>query len=780
MDSTQNYLNYDEKKFADSKMKEVKITMEQPVGSSGVELYSGYYQEEYLDKLTGYQAAEIYDKMRRGDGRVKMCLSAIKNTLRSATWEILLPKDAKGPKHEEMRDFAEWNLFEGLSKKWQKTLNDFFSCVDFGHSLLEMVDGIAWDHKKFGTKNIVRQLGWRSPKTLDQWVVDNKTGLLVSVSQIVNGDLQRESDTHIVMDASNLLLINIDQEGDNYEGISMLRPCYGPWLRKQMYLKLEAIGSERGAVGTPLGKIPKGKENSDQRSAMISMLKKLTSHQSNYALMPEGWDLEMFNNGFDPKNIRYSIDAEDKEMAYAVLANFLILGSGGGASSSGGSYSLGKDLSDFFLNGCQYIAELICEEINGDKGPIRRIIDKNYGPQEDYPYLACSGVTDKAGKEFSEVLKNLTASNLIRPDDRLEENLRNRYALPEIDTESIRETAAPNPFGGPEGGDPDNPGPIPIKKKGDPKAKGKTDPKEKPGEKEKEKGPKADQGKKKASDTPIRLADRKRRTAPRKLIKEWAARIEDEMQEALGASAEKYIDQIMAAWSKLPESRKIDAINGLKPGGAPGYKKTLSGLIQELAGLALTQARGEVPAAKKTKLSEFDNLPPKIKKKLKKRSDALVETQLADIEKAVVMQFQGSVDNAMQSEAVLRADLEDSAEKFIEGSSVAVGATNTASFVVNESRNAFFFDKDVLKEVHSFTFVNSDPVSPICKNLAGKTFVYGENPEYERYMPPLHHNCKSYLSPNLTKRPTTPGGLVPTAEDPEDLEKIKKSITLSE
>jgi hypothetical protein len=96
---------------------------------------------------------------------------------------------------------------------------------------------------------------------------------------------------------------------------------------------------------------------------------------------------------------------------------------------------------------------------------------------------------------------------------------------------------------------------------------------------------------------------------------------------------------------------------------------------------------------------------------------------------------------------------------------------------VNDTRTAFFFDEDTLDEIESFTFVNADPVSPICQDLAGTTFAK-DDPDADRYFPPLHHNCKSYIVPNLAGAKDNPEidetGLKPS--DP----KLERYITLSE
>ena len=59
-----------------------------PYGSTGTSIYSGYYDEDYLEALKNNERADVYDKMRRSDPQIKMCLSAVKNPIKSAAAEI--------------------------------------------------------------------------------------------------------------------------------------------------------------------------------------------------------------------------------------------------------------------------------------------------------------------------------------------------------------------------------------------------------------------------------------------------------------------------------------------------------------------------------------------------------------------------------------------------------------------------------------------------------------------------------------------------------------------
>ena len=402
------------------------------IGTTGSRNDAGYPSEEYLSELRGYRRADIFDEMRRSDAQIVMCLAAVKNPIKSATWEIE-PGAAEGelptPEAEEDAKLIRHILFDDLDRPWKKVLSEILTFIDFGHSVFEITHKVALDHPRFGSYNGIASLGFRSPRTIDKWNLNKSTGKLASIEQIVEGDLFK---ANIVIPDQFLLTFSLNQEGSNYEGISMLRPCYGPWLRKDLYLKLNAIGIEKFAVGTPIGEIPAGKENSQELANMITALEKYVSHESGYLLFPSGWKLDLNNNSYDPSRVEDSIDREDRRMAKSFLANFLELG-----MSGGGAYALSNDLSDFMLSGLEHVADEIAAPINMDLIP--SLIKINRGQREFYPRLKHSGISDKAGKELADMLKALGDGKWLTPEDGDEEHLRRRIGLPARTGEGVRE-----------------------------------------------------------------------------------------------------------------------------------------------------------------------------------------------------------------------------------------------------------------------------------------------------------------------------------------------------
>lgn len=736
------------------------------VGSSGTRIYSGYISEEYLSTLQGYKAADVYDKMRRQESQVKMALSAVKNPILKAVWDVEAV-DSNVPEEVKIAEFCKHALMCNPDKTWKGILNEALSSVMFGYAAFERSDTVVTDDPEFGTFNGVN-LGWRSQRTIHRFNVDKATGRLTSISQYAFGDLQRTVD----IPADSLILISIDKEGDNYEGISCLRPAYGPYLLKQTFKKLLAIGVEKFAVPTAIGRIPEGKQNTPQAEAFKQALEIYTSHEANYITLPSGvkdeggWDVEFNETHFDPEKVQKAIDAQDREIVKAFIAGFLELGQ----SSSSGSWALSFDQSDFFLSSIEHIADLIAEVFT--ELVIKRLVLLNFGPRQKYPTLKYSGISDEAGKELAETLKALVDGKIIVPDDDLEDNVRKRYKLPKKSDKGQREV---NPAPAP-GQDPNNPNQDPN-----------ADPNEDPGKKPGKTPPPASKPKPpaaKAAEVRLALAEKR----AKKQIAEAKETLLPVMQESLKASGDKLVQQIMASWRALPDASKSKATKDLELKGAAAYKNALIDELSNTAGIALKGARAEVPKAKDTKLGEvvgaikladpisIDDLPAKVRQLVRERAALLSESTMADLQKAVFFRFASSV-NSTDSASILESDLDEVIDDFIASSNLDTAASNSAAHTVNEARNAFFFDDDVLEEIESFTFVNGDPVSPICQDLAGQTFAK-DDPEAARYFPPLHHNCKSYIVANPVGGKRNPAisdrGLKPSSPD------LDKYVTLSE
>lgn len=697
------------------------------IGASGTELFAGYFSEEYLQTLRGRKGAKTWDEIRRSEAQVAMLLNAIMNSIKAGTWEVEAAEVPNGEIHKELAEFCLMSMID-----WETHLHEALTAIIFGFSVFETVNNVVLAHPKFGNFNGLKALAFRSQKTIERWLVDPGTGDLQAIEQWVQGDLAINRASINTMDAQFCLVFTVQKEGDNYEGISLLRPMYGPWFRKNLYLRIMGIGIEKNAIGTPIGKVPAGKVDVDQLEKFKATLENFTAHESAYLTIPAGWDITILQNSFDPSKLKDAIVMENTEMINSVVANFLALGTSGGS----GSFALGENLSDFFLKGIQVYANIISGVHN--RKTIPDLIKLNFGPQASYPTLKSSGITDKAGKELAEIIGLLTKSQGIKADAKLEDFLRKSYQLPKADLASSRELVnVTERITGPNVTDdiqdpPDERVPLGTVATAPAKAA-------------------------QFSETRIQLAESYKAN--------WNANkadLKEIMQTGLASVYDDLKNQIRKQFkSATPAQKKAIGLN-LKP-KTQDYVKALRERLAELATESYNEAKKMTPKARKLKLGEplklgppnggyFDALPPKIKAIVKTQAQLIADTQSSDLDKIVSFQYttsEASTDNVDQIltdvDAAAIPTIEDGATG--KGMSIDAAAGNAVSSVGNQAQMEWFFEPEVLDTIESFTFTNEDPVSDICQELDGTTWAV-DDPDLDRYSPPLHHNCKSRLEPN--------------------------------
>lgn len=700
------------------------------IGSSGTEIYAGYLQEEYLRELQGTDAADIFDKMRRSDPKVKMVLSAMKNPIKSATWDVnQIHKDSREGEIQEA--FIKHVLFNDLGKTWKSFLHEALSCIDFGYSLFEITYKAELNHKVWGSYNGIRSLAFRSQRTIEKWCI-NRHAELESVEQQAFGDYQKV----VKMDAKYLLHFALEKEGDNFEGISILRPAYGPWLRKNTFLKLIAAGIEKYAIPIPILEVPEGKQGSKEYKTALNAMKRYVSHQCNYITVPFGWKITLEKNPFDASKIRDVINHENLEIVNAALANFLELG-----QSGSGSYALSFDLSDFFLGGLEYVAEQICETINQQLIP--RLINLNFPDQECLVELQCSGISDRAGEEFSKVILNLVNSGTLKPDDRLEENIRKRYNLPEADKATERSAAVT---------------------------------------------PTIQDERKRGAEDDLQLSEKK--NSKKKSSDPVKKKIEmnaDKLKAIMSGNLKSIAQSVVAqAVSHRQKSNSTAMLRPPKDYSLKGKKEYRSQLIEELARQyndSLGQVRSQYPRFRNVQLSETEHrIKLAEKDKLDKRTltrisgivDSMVDVNIDEIVQTINLQYSQNVES-LDSPREFEQKLQDTSNKRIDGPMTSTGSIINAATMTNIARKDFFKEITKSGEVESYTWVNPDPVSDICKGLNGVTLP-SDHADVDRFWPPLHHNCKTYVVANTATTKNNPepqSGFTPNKTE-------AKSITLAD
>lgn len=694
----------------------------QAVGNSGTQIFGGYFSEEYLGELRGRQGAKKWDEMRRSEAQISMLLNAVTNPIKAANWDIE-PYDQTDPDSVSDADLCKMIMFEMIDFNTFK--HEALTMLPFGFSMFEIVHNVVFNDPKFGTFNGLKSLSFRSQKTIENWQLEQKTGRLIGVNQYTYSDLGGNE----FIPGEFLLVFTHMKEGDNYEGISVLRSMLGAYKRKDLYLKLCAIGLEKYAVGIPIGSIPAGKERSLEAEEFKTVLASFTSHELAYMVKPAGWTIDIQKTDFDADKVKELIVLENTEMANALVANFLALGMNGG----GGAYALGSNLGEFFTTGIQSYADLTCDGVNRTLLP--NLVQLNKGKRRGYPKMKCTGISDKAGKELAETIKFLSDARVLDPDMPLKEFLRKQYKLPKVDVNTA--TAMPAIPAGAAANYPKPNDPVVNPKTG------KVEPYQ------------PSQLTMQEREDTLQLADAKYVKA----FDKNKARLKALMQSNLKEMYSGLKAKLKTKYNGLPDSDKILCAKGVDTPGVVAYKSALVECLAQFAQQSIDAAKKQA----RVKLSESDQtiklgagfynkLPPAIQKIVNIQASLVADTQVADMEKSVFFSFTTAAVKSDDIDNILN-QVDESVEPMIEGStakgmSVDAGAGDALAHVAQQAALETFFAPDVLDTIESFTFTNEDPVSEICQSLAGTTFAPGDA-DLSTYQPPLHHNCKSRLVPNM-------------------------------
>ena len=404
--------------LAETKPSTKKVVKKGAAVAVGVKGNTGYWGSadtgEYLSKLQGASGRSIYDQMRRSDGQVKAVLNAVTLPLRQATYFVEPPTD--DAKDIEIAEIVKRDLLENMTMTWDDTVRHICLMFPFGFSVLEKLyeyreDRITW-----------RKFDPRLPQSIMGWQYDKAKRSLI-------GPTQMDTDgSEILLPIEKLLVFTIDKEGDNWEGISLLRSVYKAWYIKDQLEKINAITHERHGAGVPVLTVPAGiKQDSDEWNAAVTILEDLQANETNHLVLPEGYVFTIEGLAGQGTDILPSIKHYDEDIAKSALAQFINLG-----TTETGSRALGDSFIDLFLIAIQAFADQICEVIN--RFAIREMVDFNWSVDE-YPQLRVRRI-QKLDPTVLAILKN---AGLITADDDLENVIRQEFNLPELPEDLERE-----------------------------------------------------------------------------------------------------------------------------------------------------------------------------------------------------------------------------------------------------------------------------------------------------------------------------------------------------
>ena len=397
------------------------------IGAPGTSMYGGYSSADYNSEFNGKSAIDKYEEMRKTDATVNATINAIKLPILQAEY-FVMPVDANDPKSVEQAEFVRKNL-DGIDGGFRNWLNEATNYKVFGFYYFEKVYRIK-DGKVFLWK-----LAPRLPSAHAKWEMesDRKTpGITQLLPTPPQGSENESTSREIPM--SKLVLLTNNREGDNFEGVSILRSAYKHWYIKDLLYKIDGIKHERGA-GILMIRTPDG--NSEEDIAKAEELgTRFKVNENAFIVVPgskeSGWEVDLMTKGIADQTtaLLESVKHHDRAISANILAQFIDLG-----SSGAGSYALSKDQTDFFTLSLQSSADYIAECLT--KQLIEELVIMNFGEQEEYPRFVFGQIGSIDYKEMSEALEKLVATGLVKVDGKMVEWTHKTYGLPEVKAEDI-------------------------------------------------------------------------------------------------------------------------------------------------------------------------------------------------------------------------------------------------------------------------------------------------------------------------------------------------------
>lgn len=386
-------------------------------GQSGTLIFKGIITgEEYNANLTGSRGYEIYDIMRRSDATVRAALQVCKLPILAAPWTINPASDDK--QDILMADFVRNQLFgqDGTNEiSFIDFLREAMSMLDFGHSVFEKV----YMPTKFEGRTFIglHKLGSRKQTSILKWEMSNgQPGIQQNLMSKPAVDIEMEK----------LIVFTHEKEGDNHEGISILRYAYKHWdIKDKLYL-IDAIKLERQALGVVDIETPETNVDENVVDQLVEGARQLRANEEGYVRRPAGYKVGFMDmKANTTADVMPSVSHHDRQIVKSVLAQFLELG----ATGDSGSRALSEDHSKLFILSLEAIAKTIKMVIQNNL--VKQLIDLNFSAVPNgYPTIEFGAIGDENIAVLAEGVQKLVTANALTPDAEMEEYLRTVLHLP--------------------------------------------------------------------------------------------------------------------------------------------------------------------------------------------------------------------------------------------------------------------------------------------------------------------------------------------------------------
>jgi predicted Rdx family selenoprotein len=392
-----------------------KEELAEEIGQSGTLVFGGFINgEEYNTDLIGRAGLQIYEEMRKSDAAVGATLKLLKLPIRSAKFFVEpASEDAQDVKVAEFIEDALMNQID-----WQLTLSEMLTFLEFGHYVGELV----FMPKVFQGSTVItlKKIAFRKQTTILKWTqADGQPG----ITQVTG------TGGVFSIPADKLMVLTNEREGNNYAGVSVLRPAYKHYYIKDQLYKISAIAHERQGLGVVYIQPPDNADEGDRGKA-IEAAQNIRANENAYIEVPKNWIIEFMDmKGHTTIDPEKDISHHNRMIWTNILGQFMEMGSHKG---SGGTQSSSQDQSKYLDMNLESIANNICDVLQ--RQVIRKLVDINFNVKE-YPILKHSALNETDISKITTAMAILANANLLTPTADTEKTTREMLNLPDLDEE---------------------------------------------------------------------------------------------------------------------------------------------------------------------------------------------------------------------------------------------------------------------------------------------------------------------------------------------------------
>lgn len=418
-------------------------TVSGEIGVSGTTNYSGRIYAESNSKLRWEKAFGIagtfewgaWERLERTDQAVSSALNLVSAPLRDSEIEV------EGP-DENIASFVRDNFVKWLEPQAPAFIEQVVHYgLAYGFGLHEIVTGVRADPRVPGGLAVyIKKMAQRLPSSIatDGWI--EKDGEL----SVIRQEGWREGRwVTVELPASKVLLATWNRSGNNYQGFSAFRPVWYLGEIRAELLRILAIGHQREALGIPVATVDKDAPLQDpQMDALQRLLENLVPHENAAAVLPKGVSL---NWVFSPGANKGHVLQTWRELGIAILetvqAQQIALGTGEtGSRSVGEVHDASKNA---FVSGIRSWLEAAINGIGEQPytGLVKKLVDWNFGPQDEYPKLKLvTRTAELDAVSLSTAVSTLSTAGAIKLDLQDENTIRARLGLRQVEPEERPES----------------------------------------------------------------------------------------------------------------------------------------------------------------------------------------------------------------------------------------------------------------------------------------------------------------------------------------------------